>query len=63
MFRGGFPGFFQQGGDDGDADDEVDTTSLYEVMGLKKGCSQEEIKKAYRTLSLKHHPDRPGGST
>ena len=29
----------------------------YEVLGLQKGASQDEIKKAYRTLAKKYHPD------
>ncbi len=33
----------------------------YEVLGLKKGCSESEIKKAYRQLAKKYHPDvNPG---
>lgn len=29
----------------------------YEVLGLKRGASDDEIKKAYRTMSRKYHPD------
>jgi molecular chaperone DnaJ len=29
----------------------------YEVLGLTKGASKEEIKKAYRKLSKQYHPD------
>ncbi|RPD53197.1 DnaJ-domain-containing protein [Lentinus tigrinus ALCF2SS1-6] len=32
----------------------------YVVLGLGKFCTAAEIKKAYRTLSLKHHPDKGG---
>ncbi|MFA6956286.1 MAG: DnaJ C-terminal domain-containing protein [Thermoanaerobaculia bacterium] len=29
----------------------------YEILGIKKGATDEEIKKAYRRLARKHHPD------
>lgn len=34
---------------------------FYEVMGLAKGASEEEIKKAYRKFAVRYHPDRNPG--
>ncbi len=33
----------------------------YKLLGLEKNASADEIKKAFKTSALKHHPDRPGG--
>jgi len=34
----------------------------YKILGINRGASDEDIKKAYRRLAHEHHPDKKGGS-
>ena len=39
----------------------ADKRDYYEVLGLQKGASAEDIKRAYRKAAMKYHPDRNPG--
>lgn len=65
MFFGGDPFGGAHGGGGGGrgqprARPDVDTDKLYETLGVAKTCTAPEIKKAYRKLAIKHHPDKGG---
>lgn len=39
------------------------TTDLYDIIGVPKTASQDDIKRAYRDKAMLAHPDKQGGST
>ena len=39
-----------------EAPHNVHSDNYYEVLGILKGATEDEIKKAYRKLALKWHP-------
>ncbi|CAK0894474.1 unnamed protein product [Prorocentrum cordatum] len=38
----------------------ADTTKFYKILEVDKNANDAEIKKAYRKLAVKHHPDKGG---
>ena len=58
QFPGGFPGHGHGGG--GRSRGPVDNEKFYKVLGVARSASQDEIKKAFRKIALKEHPDKGG---
>jgi len=51
---GGMPGQGQE------EQEDVDTETMYKTLGVAKNAEANQIKKAYRKMAMRHHPDKGG---
>ena len=70
-FDGDFSDFFGGGGGGGGgggadnrlkSSDLSDDADLYEILGIDEDASEKDVKKAYRKMTMKYHPDRNQGN-
>jgi len=59
FFGGGFPGG-GFGGPPPGGGARGNNDKYYDLLGIEKSASEEDVKKAYKKLAMKHHPDRGG---
>lgn len=53
-------GSFGGGGGRGGPKKEVDNKKFYDILGVGQKASQDDIRKAYRKLAVKLHPNKGG---
>lgn len=49
-----------RGGGEPQKKKEIDTTKYYKLLNVEKTATPEEIKKSFRRIALKEHPDKGG---